>query len=76
MGSGLREGAGVLQRSGDKGLPPGQPEACLTDGDDVSGNNLIAGDGPPLPAAIDLGRGEAQLALGLTAGTMQAQPWS
>lgn len=49
---------------------------CLTDGDDVSRNNLITGNRPPLSATVDLGRGKVQSALDPTARTMQAHPWS
>lgn len=37
------------------GLPPRWSRMGLTDGDDVPGNNLVAGNRPPLAASVDLG---------------------
>lgn len=75
MGSDLQEGIGTSAWGAErKGSHRDRPEARLTNGDDVSGDNLIAGDGPPLPAPVDLGRGEGPSALGPTVRTTQVPP--
>lgn len=51
-------------------------ELSLTDGDDVPGNNLVAGDGPPLAASVNLGESKVSSALGVQAHMVWGHPQS